>query len=524
MNKFLGYFKEMPKAKRVRIFILAALIIVVVIVTSTLLTQKSYSVLYSNLDSTEAGEVFAQLNEMGIDAKAKGSDTILVESAKTEDVRMQLAAQGYPKTGFNYDIWQQASGLGSTEMERRVQLQFQLQEHLKQTIKRMEKVNDAVVLLSMGQESQYVLAKDEKPPSASVLLELSEQITTDEARTIAELVARSIPNLSAEDVIITDSKMNLYAINDTETDNIDAVNDRIALQRSVQATLREQIIELLKPVFGQDKVSAQVYVELDFDTKLVDQVEFAPPIEGNTQGMVRSMENLAEIVQGGTDGEGVAGMDANGTASSYQEILDEQNALYKSVSEKVNYELNETRTQIESAKGAVTDLSIAVIIDSSDEEMEDYSQDVQTLIATGMGVLPERVAVERLPFQQAEDEGLAIFQQQEELMQALRNSELVRTIIFVAAGIVCMLILFLIVRTIMKKNQPEPVLAEGEMQDEVYTEDEGVDYMADEEIIPGNELEQMIEQKDDTIVSQLEDYIDKSPESVAQLLRNWLSE
>ena len=58
---------------------------------------------------------------------------------------MELAAQGYPSTGISYDIFQNASGLGVTEMEKQTYYKFQLEENLRRTINKMEKIKDSVV-------------------------------------------------------------------------------------------------------------------------------------------------------------------------------------------------------------------------------------------------------------------------------------------------------------------------------------------------------------------------------------------
>jgi flagellar M-ring protein FliF len=73
---------------------------VILIAASVFLSQKSYTVLYSGMDPSDAGEMLSVLEDMGIDAKAEGSNTILVESSQADTVRMQLAAEGYPKKRF----------------------------------------------------------------------------------------------------------------------------------------------------------------------------------------------------------------------------------------------------------------------------------------------------------------------------------------------------------------------------------------------------------------------------------------
>ena len=136
IGKITEYFKNLEKGQKTRFFVFTFLAVAIVIAASVLLNQKSYTVLYSGMESQDAGEVLSLLEEMDVDAKPQGTDTILVESSQADGVRMQLAAEGYPKSGLNFDIFSNASGLGTTDMEKRVYYQFQLQENLGQVIKK----------------------------------------------------------------------------------------------------------------------------------------------------------------------------------------------------------------------------------------------------------------------------------------------------------------------------------------------------------------------------------------------------
>ena len=177
----------MQKGKLIRLIVFSALILIVAIVAATLLNQKTYSVLYSGMEPEDAGEVMQMLSEMGVDSKPRGDDTIMVEASEVDTVRMQLAAQGYPNSGFNFDIFQNASGLGATDMDKEVYYQFQLQENIRRTIIKLDKVEDAVVNLNLSEESSFVLSNDNTPTTAAVMLMLKsgQTVNSSEVRAIA---------------------------------------------------------------------------------------------------------------------------------------------------------------------------------------------------------------------------------------------------------------------------------------------------------------------------------------------------
>ncbi len=529
-DKILGYFKGLEKGQRTRFFVFTTLAIVILIAASVFLNQKSYTVLYSGMDSADAGEMLGVLEEMGIDAKAEGSNTILVESAQADTVRMQLAAEGYPKSGFNFDIFSNASGLGMTDMEKRVYYQFQLQDNLSKVIKKLDKVDDAVVNISLAQESAFVLSENEKPASASVLLKLKENqsISPGEVRAIAELIAKSVSGLSVDDVRIVDSNMKLYTLEDE--DAYSNLGTQLELQQQVKQTLQQQVISLLAPVFGEKSVLAEVNVTLDFDKHTTETVAFSPPVEGSTEGLAVSMKELAETVKGDS-AESVAGIDANGANSttSYPELTDGEDSVYNKVSRETNLELNETRTKIENAQGRIRDLSVAVVIDSSDME-DDYRENVRSLVANAIGVANDRVSVEMLPFLKLDNASenqdvVNAFNDQKDMMDIASRASTTRLLILAGAAVLSFVILIVAMLSLRKKNEPVYEAEVGSMFDYTSGEDvfpESISDLLSQQASPGAISE--IKDVQDANLAQLGDYVERRPEAVAQLLRNWLSD
>jgi flagellar M-ring protein FliF len=508
----------MSKGQRTRIIVLAIIVVVIVIAVSTFLNQKSYAVLYSGMDASEAGEVLQTLTDMGVDAKAQGTGTILVEESQADTVRMELAAQGYPSTGIKYDIFQNAAGLGVTEMEKQTYYKFQLQENMRQTINKMDKIKDSVVTLDLGENSSYVLSDNKEPATASVMLTLkdeSSKLDSTEVKAIAELVASSISGMSVDDVRIVDSQANLY--NAGGDDEATAVDTQMGLQSSVQQQLQNQITNLLTPVFGDGNVLAQVNVKLNFDDTTTETVEFQPPADG-TEGLAVSMKELVEAI-GSEDDGAVAGVDANGSASEYLAALEsDDGATYYNISREANYELNQTKKQIKEAKGKIEDLSVSVALNENSDAAS-YAEQAKLLVANAIGVDEDRITVQTLPFQEpaaaSGNEVTDAIQTQQEMLNSVQSASTLRLVIIAVTALVVLIILFMIVRMFRKK--PEPV--------------SGVEYVADEVIIPGaipvqdgSDVNLDDLEAEDGKMSILEDYINKNPESVANLLRNWLNE
>ncbi len=160
----------------------AALTIVVLIFIIATAGQVAYATLFSDMTEAEAAEVYAQLQEDGIDARVSNG-TVQVPAQNVEEIRLSMTAQGYPQTGFNYDIYSNATGFGSTDADKELYETYQKQEDIMVTLRAMDKVKDAKVIISMAEESNFVLSDNAgSEATASVILELDDNVErlTDE--------------------------------------------------------------------------------------------------------------------------------------------------------------------------------------------------------------------------------------------------------------------------------------------------------------------------------------------------------
>lgn len=510
----------MTKGQRTRLIVFVVLIIAILITVSTILTQTKYAVLYSGMDPKDAGTVMTRLQALNVEAKTQGTDTILVPADQADQLRMQLASEGLPENGFNNDIFKQGSGLGTTDMEKNFYKAQQMQANLAKTIKQMEKVDDAIVNLNLGESSSFVLSQNNVPASASVLLTLKNgvKLNDNEVRAVAELISKGVGNLDIQNVSIQDTKMNLYTIKDPDSTAVD-MGSQYELQNSVRDKLQDQVKTLLEPVFGVGKVLAQVHVELDFDKQSTQSTVFTPPVAGSDTGIAISMKELAETVKNGASG-GVPGISGNGGGITYPTVTG-ADTVYNQVSRETNMEVNETKTQIDKAQGTIKNLSVAVILDSN-TVMQDYSQDVSSLVGSAIGVDPKSVTVKNMPINTADNSAIqAAADNQVKLINAVKSTEITQTLIIAGAAVICALILFGIFRIFRRPKTREEQYQYATAGAAGHG---GVEYVADEEVMPDTTYDNIDLSKKNNSVQQVEKFIDKSPEAVAQLLRNWLSE
>ena len=514
-RQLTDFFQNRSKKQLVVIGAAAAALVVTIVIAASFLGKEEYEVLYTGLDQSEAGEIMLMLEDMDVTAKAQGSNTILILSDSADEVRMTLAAEGYPESGLNYDIFADSSSLGTTDLQTQTYLQYQLQENLRCTIMKLDRIEDCVVIVNMPSESLFVLSSDETEASASIMLEIEhgETLASDEVQAIANLALKSVSGLQLENISIVDSGMNFYDI--LGQDEEEYTMSQYNLTQLTQETYQQQVLTVLTPVFGEENVSAAVNVVMNFDKETISSVEFDTPIEGDENGLAVSMEELYEVTKSdGTDAEGTAGTDSNGVTLSEYVYEDANLEDFQSISRTVNYELNELHTEIVKQQGNIDKITVAVLLNSGYSD-EDYSEEIIRLVSKATGVDEEYVSVESLPFKASADEtGITdVFDQQASLLDSLKQKELIKTIII--AGTILMLALF-VLRFLMQHGKTRgqmAVVSGGEAPDEWMNETNRIDAQVDEEI------ELVGKSKS---IEMIESFVDKNPAAAAQLLRNWL--
>ena len=379
------FLSKTSRKQKIYFGIGVAAAVAMITILSLMLGQVEYVVLYTGLEESEAGEIMQRLDELGVEAKTQGSHTILVPSDNADEIRMSLAAQGYPETGLNYDIFGNASSLGTTDLQTQTYLQYQLQENVRSTILKLNRIEDCVVIFNIPSESLFVLSSDETEASASVMVEIEGggTLTNEEVQAIAHLVLKSVSGLKLDNISIVDSAMNLYDVT-AETEE-EYSTTQYNLTQQTKDTYEQQVLSVLTPVFGKENVSAAVNVVLNFDQETVSSVAFDTPIEGEDNGLAVSMEELYEKTQGDGNAEGTAGTDSNGVALSEYVFEDAAIDDFQKISRTVNYELNELQTQIVKQQGSIEKLSVAVLLNSRLND-EDYSKSIISLVSKAIGV------------------------------------------------------------------------------------------------------------------------------------------
>ncbi|HOV70003.1 MAG TPA: flagellar basal-body MS-ring/collar protein FliF [Clostridia bacterium] len=492
-----NYFKNLDKAHKRRLIMLACLFAVILVVAILLLGQKEYTTLYRGLKPSDAGEIMEKLKEMKIDAKAVGDDTIMVLKEQEPGVRMQLASMGYPKSGLNYDLYMNSVGFGTTEDEKSRYYQFQLQDRLQDAICTLEGVKEAIVTISFPDEDNFVFKGDKKPVTASVIIKLEDgyQMSRKQVQGIEALVSKSVSGLLPENISIIDTDMNLL---NNQWQDEDYVGSQLDIENQVRARLERQVSSLLEPVFGIKGVMAAVNVRLDFDSHKTESIRFEPVVDD--EGIVASITELTETMKG-SNISGIPGEDSNNGIPSYPSGEDSQQ-VYEKVSRTVNYEINQIKEQLEKAKGQISELSISVLIDKKELDPA-ISQKVQSLVSGAIGVDADDVIVENMEFSSRKS-------LEEQISEAFNKgvkggSDLLALALYGVLALVVLAAAFVMYRILNKKKVREAVAVVS-------------DHGSAAESVTDTEYEES------ALKTHVEKLVKQNPAEAARLLRVWINE
>jgi flagellar M-ring protein FliF len=250
----------------------AGAMVVALITLAALGSRTEFEVLYTGVSNEESGEIAAALSSMGITNVRLSGQSISVPRETVDRARMQLAIEGFPKSTYNYNIWNEGVGMFSTDAERKEIQRQQLQEHLRATLRSINDIQEAIVNIGMAEDQRFVLpsTRDVRQAKTSVLLTLRQGVRLSDAQIegIHRLVLTSVPDLVMENLsITTQDGMPLIA------DDAGSAETRLIIemqrhrmqtefQRNVQEGYKQMVESLLHGTVRDYRVT--VSAQLDF--------------------------------------------------------------------------------------------------------------------------------------------------------------------------------------------------------------------------------------------------------------------
>lgn len=493
------YWKNMDKKKKTRLVLISLFVIFAVTALILTLTRTKYDVLYGNLSLKDMGQITSKLDEMGMPWKT-GDDqkSILVPTENKNRIKIELATYGLPKEGYSYMDAFNDSSWTMTDYDKKQRMKLALQSELASTISEIDGILSAEVYIAEKETTNFILNNnedDKTTASVFIVKDGGEKISAEKVKAIKHLVAGPI-NIDPENVRVVDDEGRLL---DNENENDIFSTDQFAVKHSLETRINDSIKKFLENIVGLGNVDVMSSVKINMDIENTTIVEFSPPIEGNEEGLIRSLEEVEEHMVGGGIG-GIPGTETN--VEDYNTIDDGTNR-YDKVSRIINNELNEINKEIRKAPGQVESITVAVLINKDalvDGELTpEREKEFSDLIFASTGLDTKQVQVKAASFNKQINDTNAL--------QTQSNNWLYIGAIILALLII-LIIVIIFIRLKAKKSAADELERMLEERSSIELEVADLDFDVEES----------------KMKAQIDRFIEKKPDSVAQLLRNWLNE
>ncbi len=363
MQVIVQFFKEMSPVRLAATAITIVTFLVLFTVFMSKISDGEMAVLYTDLDIKDSSKVAQELDNRNIPYKVLyDGTTIKVHKSEVVATRLVLAGVGLPTSGtvVGYEIFDKEDSIGATNFSQNIKLVRALEGELSRTIAAFEQIDKARVHLVMPQRE--IFSKEKMDPRASIVLKLrgGKRLGKSEIDAISHLVVTSVPGLEMRSVTIVDTKGRALKIGSAEEGMEFASGKNEEIKIATENRLRKVIEDLLSSTLGAGKVKAQVAIDMNFD-RIVTNSEIYDP-DG---AVVRSTQSTDEREQtpisssGGSDASVANNIPGGGGGDSDSSKF----AIIEKSDQTTNYEISKTIKNHISESGAITKMSIGILVD-----------------------------------------------------------------------------------------------------------------------------------------------------------------
>ncbi len=514
--------------------------------------DNSYSILFTGLSQEEAQQVSGLLRDADVSYQYNESNgSISVPSSTVDQTRADLLSQGYPKSGFSYDMYIDHAGLMSTESDRKQYTLYDLQDRLGAQIRLFDGVQDAKVTITAAKESNYALSDEsESEASAAVTVTMmnGRTLSAEGADAIRRLISTAVRGMTFTNISVFDAGTMLeVGSGGSSSSTIGAASDLNELTELIENKIAANIRTILEKIYGKGKVEVAVKGTVNMSRLLRESTTYSTPekIDEEDKTGLKNWESASGAREGDSDPEdgGVAGADGNAEVPRYTyENGDDtaDNYSYDSVSREWLYNVVKEQTEVD--PGVLENTTISVVIDTDD--MSVSLSDLRSLVANASGISSENAENNITIVRTLSAESRAESPDGDSVPAVQPDQEagglpLPLLIALIAGGVLILfLLLLLLLRKKRKKKREADEIASALSPGELgvahgnWTEDEFPDsgedapiqLEEDEEMSQNEEILKLKMQRNLKLKQNIGEIVDQNPQIVAKLVQGWLGE
>ena len=515
MQQLQSVWAALDTRRRLMVAGATVCVFVAVLMVTKLATAPGMSLLYAGLEDGAAGEVIQSLEARGIAYDVRG-DAIFVPSAMRDEVRLMLAASGLPANSHaGYELLESLTGFGTTSQMFDAAYWRAKEGELARTIVASPHIRSARVHISQGSTAPF---RRDIVPTASVTVATSGgTLSVAQARSLRFLVAAAVAGMTPEHVSVIDGAGGLVYGPENDASSAGQGADRVL-------ELRRNVERLLEAHVGHGRAVVELSIEIVTDREVIHErrldpdsrVTISSEVEENSTNSTDTRAQGVTVASNLPDGDAAAG-DGSATARETQSR------------QRTNFEVSETRREVERQPGAIRRMTVAVLIDgvrAPDADgvitwrprAPDELEALRELVASAVGFDEARgdvITIRSLPFEPI----TAIGTEASSSFFTLANLDMMTLIRWAFVLLAILILAVFVLRPILaavSRRAPVPALAAmggalappGDSLSQTQPED-GVSVMDDPPQDP---------------VERLRRLIDARGEESAHVLRHWMDD
>lgn len=496
------------------------LIIAVASVITYFSTRTTMVPVFTDLSMSEVAQIKEVLDAQGTTYEiAPGGTNILVPEEQVDAVTVSLVSQGYPSSGgITSSFFAENAGFGTTENEFNLLKNAAAETELANLLKQIEGVKDASVRISVPEKGVFI-SDEAQPSTAAVLLNTNpgHKFTDEQILTLYNLVAKSVPNLTVENITISNQHSEYYDLNaataGTSGNSVHTAEGQMAIKKTIERDLQRQVQNMLGMMVGQDKVAVTVTTSIDFKQENREE-KLVTPVDGeNMEGIAISAQSIMETYTG--NGAAAAGTpEAENPTDNLVDYLEgsNDNGDYERIEETINNEVNRIRKEILESPYKVKNIGIQAMVEPAEaSDQEAVRAEIERMLAAIVRTSLDAETANNLTDEQIGNNIVVAIQP---LYGSTSNTEGPESVIpwwlWVIGGIllaaIALLVIFILRSRKSKQINEEELIIEEQKK------------LIIEDISEEKETEATIRRK------QLEKMAKEKPDDFAKLLRSWIAE
>ncbi len=534
LNKIVEWWKKFTSRQKALIISAVSVVAIALIILGVVATRPDKMTLVTATDATQAQSIKDLLDGDSIKySQSEDGMTFTIDKKDEADATILLGQNGIYSNGYTgtksdeeYGISNVVDGsFTTTEADKQRKETYFIQKQMEKYLKTLSNVKDAQINLSIPDDDGTLAAKQEES-SASVMLDLSDSMSDDQAAAIAKFVATGLGNKTTSNITIIDTDDNILFSGGDESTSGGIASSNLSAQQKKEKYVESKVKKILSQNTTGDAVYDNVQVaanlDMNFDDSEIKSWKYSVA-DGQDQGYLDSQTTENSSSTGSSGGE--PGTGSNSDVNSY---VTTNNGTTSSESEKTtsNYLPNETYTNTKSAAGKVDNSNSTITITAYNDVIYDEDQ----MKAAGQ--------LKKQTFDQfvAKNSGMKATQVSNNLIQAVSNATGIPTsnitinaydvpqfhystggrtwvdwLEIILALLIFALLGFVAFRSLRGKKEEE------------QTEEVSVDTLLRQQQ-QDEQLEDIGYNEKSEARQLIEKFVDEKPEAAANLLRNWLNE